>query len=70
MGMSATMRIWMKRNKHRKPMMEQHRMWRTEGIVLESVKIGQYISDMYNRIMAKQMQWQAMYLKQKLYCNK
>jgi len=26
-------------------MMDQRRMWRTEGIVLESVKIGQYISD-------------------------
>ena len=35
----------MRRNKHRKPMMDQSRMWRTEGIVLESVKIGQYISD-------------------------
>jgi hypothetical protein len=40
----ATMR--MRRKKHRKPMMDQRRMWRTEGIVLESVKIGQYISDM------------------------
>jgi len=36
----------MQRNTHRKPMMDQRRMWRTEGIVLESVKIGQYISDM------------------------
>ena len=35
----------MRRNKHRKPMMDQHRMWSTEGIVLESVRIGQYISD-------------------------
>jgi hypothetical protein len=35
----------MRSNKHRKPMMDQRRMWRTEGIVLESVKIGQYISD-------------------------
>jgi len=35
----------MRRNKHHKPMMDQRRMWRTEGIVLESVKIGQYISD-------------------------
>jgi len=33
--------IWMRRKKHRKPMMDQCRMWRTEGIVLESVKIGQ-----------------------------
>jgi hypothetical protein len=23
----------MRRKKHRKPMMDQHRMWRTEGIV-------------------------------------
>jgi hypothetical protein len=40
----ATMR--MRRKKHRKLMMDQRRMWRTEGIVLESVQIGQYISDM------------------------
>jgi len=39
------MRMRMRRKKHRKPMMDQHRMWRTEGIVVESVKIGQYISD-------------------------
>jgi hypothetical protein len=36
----------MRRGKHRKPMMDQCRIWRTEGIVLESVKIGLYISDM------------------------
>ena len=49
MGMSArmaTMWIRMRRNKHRKPMMDQHRMWRTEGIVRESVKIGLHISDL------------------------
>jgi hypothetical protein len=40
----ATMRMRWK--KHRKPMTDQRSMWRTEGIVLESVKIGQYISDM------------------------
>ena len=39
------MRMRIRRKKHRKPMMEQHRMWRTEGIVQESEKIGQYISD-------------------------
>jgi hypothetical protein len=39
------MRVQMRRKKHHKPMMDQHRMWRTEGIVLESVKFGQYISD-------------------------
>jgi len=48
-GMSASMvTIWMRmrRNKHRKPMMNQRRMWRTAGIVLESMKIGLYISDL------------------------
>ena len=44
-------------------------MWRTEGIVLESVTIGQYISDLKNTIIVKQMQWQAMYLKRRLYYN-
>jgi len=63
----ATMRK--NRKKHRKPLMDQRRMCRTEGIVLESVKIGQYISDLKNTIMAKQMQQQAMYPKRKLYCN-
>jgi len=42
----AMMRMQTRTKKHRKPMMDQRRMWRTEGIVLESVKIGQYISDM------------------------
>jgi len=41
----ATMRMQMRRNKHCKPMMDQHRMWRTKGIVLESVKIRLHISD-------------------------
>jgi hypothetical protein len=36
----------MKRNKHHKPMMDQPRMWSTEGIVLESITIGLYISDL------------------------
>jgi len=47
-GMSvrmATMLMQMRRNKHRKPMMDQRRMLRTKGIVLESVKIRLYISD-------------------------
>jgi len=35
--------LWMK---HHKPMMDQCRMRRTEGIVLESVKIGQNVSEM------------------------
>ena len=52
---SAKMRMRMRRNKHRKPMMDQRRMWRTEGIVLESVKIGQYISDIkYDNVEAKE----------------
>jgi len=42
----AMMRKRMRLDKHCKPMIDQCRMWRTEGIVLESVKIGQYISDM------------------------
>jgi len=48
-GMSAsmvTMRMRMRRNQHHKPMMDHCRMCRTEGIVLESVKIGLYISDL------------------------
>jgi hypothetical protein len=39
------MRVQMRRKKHHKPMIDQRRMWRTEDIVLESVKFGQYISD-------------------------
>jgi hypothetical protein len=48
-GMGATivtMRMRMKRKKHRKPMMDQCRLSRTGGIVLESVKIRQYILDL------------------------
>ena len=48
-GMSAsmvTMRMRMRRNKHRKLMMDQCRMWRTKGIVLESVKIRLCNSDL------------------------
>jgi len=41
----ATMLMGMRRKKHRKPMMDQRRMGRTEGIILDCVKIGQYISD-------------------------
>jgi hypothetical protein len=41
-------------------------MWRTEGIVLEIVIIGLYISDMSNTIMVKQMHQQAMYPKRRL----
>jgi hypothetical protein len=48
----AIMRMRMRRKKLRKPMMDQPRMWRTEGIVLESVKIRLYISDQSNTIMA------------------
>jgi hypothetical protein len=42
----AMMRMRMRRKNHRKPMMDQRRMWRTEGIVLDCVEIGGYISDM------------------------
>ena len=46
-GMRARMgTMRMRRKKHSKPTMDQRRLWRTEGIVLESVKIGQYISDL------------------------
>jgi len=48
-GMSArmaTMRTQTERNNHRQPMMDQRRMLRTKGIVLESVKIRLYISDL------------------------
>jgi hypothetical protein len=39
----AMMPMRMRRKKHHKLMIDQCRMWRTEGIVLERVKIGQYI---------------------------
>ena len=51
-GLRATMQMRMRRDKHDKPMVDQRRIWKmerlvseTQGIVLESVKIGQYISD-------------------------
>jgi len=62
MGMRArmaTMRMCMRRKKQSMPMMDQHRMCRTDSIVLESVKIEQYISDQYNTIMVKKMRWQS-----------
>jgi hypothetical protein len=49
MGMSASMaamQMRMRRNTHRKPMMEQPKMLSTEGKVLDSMKIGMYISDL------------------------
>jgi len=66
----ATKRIQMRGKKHRKPMIDQRRMWRIKGTVQESVMIGQYISDMHNRIIVKQMQWQAMCPTRRLYRNK
>ena len=40
-GMRARMAMMqMSRKKHRKPTIDQCIIWRTEGIVLESVKIG------------------------------
>jgi hypothetical protein len=47
-GMSARMSrmwLWMKRNMHRKPIMDQHRMGRTVGIVIQCAHIALYISD-------------------------
>jgi len=40
------MRMLTRRKKHRTPMMHQCTMFRTEGIVLESVTNGHYISDL------------------------
>jgi hypothetical protein len=40
------MRRWMRRKKHCEPMMDQCRMGRTEGLVLDSVKTGLDISDL------------------------
>jgi hypothetical protein len=42
----ATMSIWIRRKNHHNPVMDQVRVWRTESIVLDSVKTGQYISDL------------------------
>ena len=42
----ASMQMQIRREEHCKPMIDQPRLWRTEGIVLESVRIGQYISDL------------------------
>ena len=43
MARMATLQMRLRSMMLRKPMMYQCRMWRTEGIVLESVKIRQYI---------------------------
>jgi hypothetical protein len=46
-GMRARMlTTWLRSKKYRKLMIDQPRNWRTEGKVQESVKIGQYISDL------------------------
>jgi hypothetical protein len=55
MARMATMGMQIRRNQNRKPMMVQRRMWSDEGIVLDSVKVGLYISDQYYTIMVKQM---------------
>ena len=46
----ATMQMWMRKKMYHKPMMDRGRIWRTEGIVLEtegtvleSVMIGPHI---------------------------
>jgi hypothetical protein len=41
--MMVTVGIQIRRKMHLKPMMDQYRMWRTEGMALESVKIARYI---------------------------
>jgi hypothetical protein len=63
------MQMLMKEKKHPKPMKNQRRLCRTNGIVLESVNAGQNISDIQNKILAKQVQRHAMYLKGRLHCN-
>jgi hypothetical protein len=62
-GRIASMQTWptIRRKIHHKPKMNQGRMLRTEGGVLDTGKIGQYISDVYNIIMVTQMEHQAMY---------
>jgi len=48
-GTSARMAMmWrrMRKKQHWKPMIDQRRIWRTKGGVLESMKIRLYISDM------------------------
>ena len=46
-GMRARMsRMWTRRMKHHKPTLNQRRMWMTEGIALDGVNIGKYISDL------------------------
>jgi hypothetical protein len=42
----ATMPMRMWTNMHHKRMMDHHRMLSTEGVVLQSMKIGLYISDL------------------------
>ena len=44
-------------------------MWRTKGIVLENVNIEQYITELKNMIIPKQMQWELMYPNCRLYSN-
>ena len=47
-GMSvsrAMMRMWMRRNQYQKLLPDECRKWSIEGIVLEGVKIGLYMSD-------------------------
>jgi hypothetical protein len=41
----ATIRMRMRKKKYRKPMMDQRRMRRTEGIVIEILNVRLYISD-------------------------
>ena len=39
-------RMWMRKNKNCKTMMDQRRMSRTDATVLDSAKFGRYIADM------------------------
>jgi len=66
----ATMEIPIRRMMNCKPMIDQHGMWMTEGIVLGSVKIDQYISDMENTIVLKKILWPVLSPKKTRYFNK
>jgi len=63
-----TMPIWITRQYLRKPMIHQPWLWSTKGIVLESMKIEQYVSGQGKMILAKQVQLQAMHPQWRLNC--
>jgi hypothetical protein len=64
------MPMCMRRSNYCKLMMYQHRMWRTDHIVQVIIIIRVCVSDLQNMIIAKRVQRQAIYPKQRMYCNK